>query len=1043
MGSMPTMTSRLRALLRVRYRESGLVLLVVSLLFVTNAGGAIGSPGIEALFYSRFGVQFLPVMYIILGLVSPLTSFFMTGVLAKVPGVKLYVALPLVVSFLLAGSGLILQQGYPWFYAVLWLVMNIFWLLQSLFTWGLASLACNTRQAKRLFPLFGVGGIVGLMTGSLLTPLMVNLIGSEYLIFIWAAALLIAFFIAQRLAATRIQPAEIRAAGRQQAGLAEELKQGFDYVRNSPLLRWMSLAAVLFAVLYYALVFPYAGAVVAEFPDENAVASFLGIFQGVATGLAVVASLFFANRLYARFGFMTTILVYPIIYLLGFSVAAVSASFTALVLFRLVQIFWSEGVSEGANQAMFNVIPPDQRERSRTFIRGIANQLGISVAGVLLLLGNRVLPSGCLFITGLLAAAVTIYFVWQARKAYGPAVVAALKAGQSHIFFSEEQPFGGFQQDANAVNAAVAGIHSQEVAVRRVAADILGRLSVPEATQAVVGALDDEDPSVRVALLKALSSSRSTTALLDVASLLQDPDPEVRLQAIKTLSDLAEYPQGLKTFLRPLLSDPDTAVRCRAAGALLKIVPDPEAEAMLVTLAQAESQTGEGIAGRIMALEALAAYGGQNAYQIAVDGLQDPSPAIRRASAMLIAQIDAEQCLVPLQIALGDEDELVRQAAAEALGHLGPPALETTLQALNSPRLEEGALLALQYLPARQAASRIQKYAEQKIERALFYHDLWLQCRGFIAGQQEHVSGKNAPIRQRELEIGPLLADLLRIKAQTHATQSLRAIGVIGNQEAIFLAIENLSSPITSQRANALETLDSVSRSGKVRRLFPLWETADPPIPPADDRWLATLLEDNDPWLRACATMVARKHDGQLFRSQLNQLAQDDPDPLVRESAQLPSNGEARMDTLQTLSTMERILFLRRVPLFATLPVSDLKQIAAVAGERAFGDGTIIAEQGEPGDVLYIIVSGEVVVTAESADGDKKELGLRQSGDFVGEMAIISDETRMASLSARGELRTLCISQSQFKEILRLRPEASLAVMSVLCARLREYQRYD
>jgi HEAT repeat protein len=692
---------------------------------------------------------------------------------------------------------------------------------------------------------------------------------------------------------------------------------------------------------------------------------------------------------------------------------------------------------------MFNVIPPHQRENSRAFIRGIANQLGISLAGVLLLLGNRVLPSGYLFITGLLTAAVTIYFVWQARKAYGPAVVAALKAGQSHIFFGEEQPFGGFQQDANAVNAAVAGIHSQEVAVRRVAADILGRLSIPEATNAVVGALDDEDPSVRVALLKALSSSRSSAALLDVASLLQDPDPEVRLQAIKTLADLAEYPQGQKAFLRPLLSDPDTAVRCQAAGALLNIDPDPEAEAMLVALAQTESQTGEGIAGRIMALEALAAYGGQNAYQIAVDGLRDPSPAIRRSSAKLIAQIDTEQCLVPLQITLGDEDALVRQAAAEALGRIGLPALETTLQALNSPRLEEGALIALQYLPARRAASRIQEYAEENIERALFYHDLWQQCRGFFAGRQEPLSVNNASMRQQATDIGPLLADSLRIKARTHATHALQAIGVIGNQDAIFLAIDNLSSPVTGQRANALETLDSVGESSKIRRLFPLWETADPPTPPADDRWLETLLEDNDPWLRACAAMFATKHEGQLFRSQLNQLAKDDPDPLVRESAQLPSHGEAPMDTLQTLSTMERILFLRRVPLFATLPVSDLKQIAAVAGERAFGNGTIIAEQGEPGDVLYIIVSGEVIVTAVSADGEQKELGLRHSGDFVGEMAIISEETRMANLTARGELRTLCISQSQFKEILRLRPEASLAVMSVLCTRLREYQRYD
>jgi CRP-like cAMP-binding protein len=157
----------------------------------------------------------------------------------------------------------------------------------------------------------------------------------------------------------------------------------------------------------------------------------------------------------------------------------------------------------------------------------------------------------------------------------------------------------------------------------------------------------------------------------------------------------------------------------------------------------------------------------------------------------------------------------------------------------------------------------------------------------------------------------------------------------------------------------------------------------------------------------------------------------------MRETG-LTDLGGAPVDTLQTLSTMERILFLRQVPLFEKLPPNDLKQIAAVTGERAFSDGTIIAEKGEAGDVLYIIVSGEVIVTAVGEDGSRTELGRRQAGEYVGEMAIISDEVRMATLTAYGDVRTLYISQREFKEILHLRPEVGLAVMSELCARLRE-----
>ena len=144
------------------------------------------------------------------------------------------------------------------------------------------------------------------------------------------------------------------------------------------------------------------------------------------------------------------------------------------------------------------------------------------------------------------------------------------------------------------------------------------------------------------------------------------------------------------------------------------------------------------------------------------------------------------------------------------------------------------------------------------------------------------------------------------------------------------------------------------------------------------------------------------------------------------------------MQTLHTLSLMERILFLKRVPLFAKLPPAELKQVAAIAEEHLFTDGEIIAQQNEPGDELYVIVSGKVRVLVRS-DGDvEAELAVRGAGEYVGEMAVISQKPRMARLVAAGDVRTLCIGQKQFEGILRERPETSLAVMRVLCDRLRE-----
>jgi CRP-like cAMP-binding protein len=134
---------------------------------------------------------------------------------------------------------------------------------------------------------------------------------------------------------------------------------------------------------------------------------------------------------------------------------------------------------------------------------------------------------------------------------------------------------------------------------------------------------------------------------------------------------------------------------------------------------------------------------------------------------------------------------------------------------------------------------------------------------------------------------------------------------------------------------------------------------------------------------------------------------------------------------------MERILALRKVPLFRQLSPVDLKHVADAATEHVYEDGTVIAEQGDPGDAMHVVVTGEVrVLLGQPGDRDV-EVARRGVGYIVGEMAILSQEPRMASLVASGEVRTLSIDRRRFERILRERPDVSLAVMRELCFRLQ------
>jgi CRP-like cAMP-binding protein len=109
-----------------------------------------------------------------------------------------------------------------------------------------------------------------------------------------------------------------------------------------------------------------------------------------------------------------------------------------------------------------------------------------------------------------------------------------------------------------------------------------------------------------------------------------------------------------------------------------------------------------------------------------------------------------------------------------------------------------------------------------------------------------------------------------------------------------------------------------------------------------------------------------------------------------------------------------------------------------VATEHSFPDGEVIAEQGEPGEDLHVVVSGEIRVLIGRDGGPPAEVARRARGEYVGEMAILGGGSRMASLVCAGPVRTLSLDRPRFQRILRERPDVSLAVMRVLSERLRE-----
>ena len=133
-----------------------------------------------------------------------------------------------------------------------------------------------------------------------------------------------------------------------------------------------------------------------------------------------------------------------------------------------------------------------------------------------------------------------------------------------------------------------------------------------------------------------------------------------------------------------------------------------------------------------------------------------------------------------------------------------------------------------------------------------------------------------------------------------------------------------------------------------------------------------------------------------------------------------------------SMSTLEKILFLKSAPLFELFYSEELLEVAQIARQVEFKAGDILVEEDKPGECLYIIVNGEADATM-SYVGQVTQLGTR---DVIGDIAIVSDVPHRATYTAKTDLTTLKIDRSEFWELMTEEPRVAFGIIKVLVQHL-------
>lgn len=137
----------------------------------------------------------------------------------------------------------------------------------------------------------------------------------------------------------------------------------------------------------------------------------------------------------------------------------------------------------------------------------------------------------------------------------------------------------------------------------------------------------------------------------------------------------------------------------------------------------------------------------------------------------------------------------------------------------------------------------------------------------------------------------------------------------------------------------------------------------------------------------------------------------------------------------QPLTTMDKIAFLKGSSLFAALPLEELYHIALSMQEESVRPAAVVIREGTRGDKMYIVVRGQLEVRKSGTEAAIATLAEKQ---VFGDMSLLDDEPRSASVVAVSEVHLLSLQRRDLERILRRYSSIAFSMMRLLSRRLRE-----
>ncbi|MFN8422294.1 MAG: cyclic nucleotide-binding domain-containing protein [Anaerolineae bacterium] len=992
----------LRRLLRIHEGEGGRTLLLLAQNFCVVAITIAGKSARDTFFLSRFDKSYLPLMYVACAVVVALAAaVFARAARRGSPAAMPERQLRAVRRRRAAAGARARARGVPALYVWVEIVVA----LSALQFWLMASDVFDPRQAKRLFGVVGGGGsLASIAVGTAVRP-FVGAFGPAALL--WFVAAAIGAYWALGHAALRRANVRRRPPGGD--------RHARRPARLDTYLWTITLIIGLSAVVSQVIDYQFKIIASRSFAGEAELAGFFGHFYAVVGVASLVIQFLLTSRILARFGLAAGLMVLPVCLNVGTLAVLIRPQLWSGTLSKFADQSIKHTLNSSALELLWLPVPADRRSVMRPAISGTYKSVSEAGAGIVTYALVKVVALRYLGLVSLLALLGWVAAVRRVKGLYVRALVAAIEGRRIDV---EDLVIDG--QDAAMVAVIDRALDGGDEVRQRFVLDLIDGLAraLGRDAAAARGARPRRGPRA--------SSGWPRTSPPSWATKPSSPRCRGRARPRRKRPRGGRAPVGagdagagaadwLARRERPRgrrhrRASPRSPAGRPAQAILGRLLDEPATRALAV------AELADNPA--VLPGAWLRAY------------LSDAAPDVRRAALDAVAARRDTACLPEVVVALADAAvapaaraalrtfpaDRVRDEIRRAYSAPHPAALRALADDASDEAVDMLLDAAGSAAPeiAAQAAGALQVIARR---RPLTAADL----RRADAAAESLVRRAYAANRLLALLPGDASALLLRDHGEDRmrgAIPTLVRLTLLRNPgEHVGTAVQIVQAADTSRLPFVLELVE-----GSVRRdRLELWgglleplsvEARDaialrhfPDLPRDLAAEVRRLTASGTRWERAIGLHYLR---GQVPRA--------------------PTRRPTGM-----LSTLEKTILLKSVPLFHDIPADRLARVAQIAEATRRAAGEAIVREGEAGDALYIVVDGRIRVHKGASD-----LAVLAKGECVGEMALLDESPRSADVTAVEDATLLRIAQEDFVEVMSGHPAILRSILRLLARRLRD-----